>query len=395
LFATSTVRHDALMEQPEIETKGLLVRPWRTEDAVAVFQACQDSEIQRWTPVPRPYDLAHATAFVTDAAALGWANRTAAHFGVFDAASGELLGSMGLVRMDPLTNIAELGYWTAPDARGRGVATIAGRAVATIGFDLLGVERLIWRATVGNHASRLVALRIGFSMEGTQRGALRSVDGSGARVDGWLAGMLPGDVTTDTPAGLRAGALAALRTRAFGAPMPVLPTGRGVLRAHTDDDIDEVTKASQDPETLRWTTIPFGYRRTDAEWFIRVYTREAWLQGAGAMFAIVDETGAYCGGIDLRISTGDPATGEIGFQIAPWARGRGLAPGATRTICDWGFQALGLTRIIWRAHVGNDASRRVADKAGFVYEGIQRQGCEQRGERRDAWVGALLASDQR
>jgi RimJ/RimL family protein N-acetyltransferase len=383
------------MEQPEIKTENLLVRPWRPDDAEAVFRACQDAEIQRWTPIPRPYEMAHAVGFIANVAISAWDHQTGAHFGVFDAESGELLGSMGLVRMDLATKTAELGYWVAPAARGRGVATRAGRAVAAWGFEFLDIERLIWRAGVGNHASRLVGLRIGFKMEGTQRGGLTAVDGSGVRTDGWIAAMRPGEVTTATPHSLGSGSRAAKRAHTFGAAMPTMPMAGGMLRPHTEADIDAVTEACQDPETLRWTTIPLGYRRADAEGFVRGYTLEAWRQGEAGMFAIADGSGAYCGAIDLRISTSDPAVGEIGFQVAPWARGRGLAPAAARTICAWGFDALGLTRIVWRAHVGNDASRRVAEKAGFTHEGIQRQGCAQRGERRDAWVASLLATDPR
>ena len=382
------------MDLPEIQIDDILLRPWRPDDAEAVYRACQDVEIQRWIPIPRPYEMAHAVGYVTEVAPGNWAKRTGAYFGAFDARTGELLGSMTLVGMDLDAGVAELGYWTAPAARGRGVATITGRAVSTWGFERLGLQRLIWRADLGNHASRLVALRIGFTMEGTQRGGLLAVDGSGQRIDGWIGAMRPDDVTVATPASLEPGSPAAKRARAFGAPAPTLALpGLGALRPLDDRDIDAATKACQDPEAVRWTTIPPGYQRVDAEHFIRNHARAAWLQGQAGLFAIVDETDAYCGSIDLRISGDDPDTAEIGFQVAPWARGRGLAAAASRTIAAWGFDALGLIRIVWRAHVGNEASRRVAEKAGFTFEGVQRQGCLQRGERRDAWVASLLNTD--
>jgi RimJ/RimL family protein N-acetyltransferase len=97
--------------------------------------------------------------------------------------------------------------------------------------------------------------------------------------------------------------------------------------------------------------------------------------------------------IDVRISAGDGGVAEVGCLVAPWARGRGYATAALRTISAWAFAELGLDRLVWRAHLGNEASRRVAEKAGFTVEGIERAGCEQRGERRDAWVAARLATD--
>lgn len=114
-----------------------------------------------------------------------------------------------------------------------------------------------------------------------------------------------------------------------------------VLRPWRPDDAGAVYRACQVP-----------YRRRDAEAFIAT-APGAWLRGDGAIFA------------------------------------------AVRTLCGWGFDELGLHRVTWRAHVGNDPSRRVAEKAGFAFEGVQRGGCAHRGERRDAWVSARLATDSR
>jgi len=59
----------------------------------------------------------------------------------------------------------------------------------------------------------------------------------------------------------------------------------------------------------------------------------------------------------------------------------------------WGFSALGLARIEWRAYVGNDTSRRIAEQCGFTVEGTLRAGGRQRSERRDVWIATRLASD--
>ena len=64
-----------------------------------------------------------------------------------------------------------------------------------------------------------------------------------------------------------------------------------------------------------------------------------------------------------------------------------------RGICRWGFAELGLSRIEWRAEVGNDASRRVAEKAGFTVEGLLRRALPTGAVRRDCWVGSLLTAD--
>jgi RimJ/RimL family protein N-acetyltransferase len=397
------------MQQPEIRCGNLLVRPWCPEDVDEVTRACQDPEILRWTPLPRPYRTEHAVDFITRTAPAAWDDATGAHFGVFDADTGRLLGSSGLPRMDLTAHQAEIGYWTAPWARGRGIATVAGRAICLWAHDHLQIDRLIWRADLGNHASRLVARRLGFTMEGVQRGGLPATDGSGRRVDVWIASVRPGEVTSVTPPSLGPGSPAAVRVATFAEPQPTPSLGGsrqtgdsqtgdsqtvGRLRACAERDIDATTRACQDPETVRWTTVPEGYRREDAETFALTYAPRVWRVGEGAVFVIADPDDAYCGGIDLRLSE-DDGVAEIGFQVAPWARGKGLGTAAVRTICAWGFDALHLDRIVWRAHVGNDGSRRVAEKAGFTMEGVQRRGCLQRGERRDAWVASLLSTDPR
>jgi RimJ/RimL family protein N-acetyltransferase len=381
-------------EDVEIVAGDLLLRPWREADSAAVYRACQDPEIQRWTRVPSPYLPEHARHFTTSISPSAWATGSGAPLGVFDVATGDLLGACGLVSLAGGTG--EVGYWTAPWARGRGVAAAALRAVATFAFEALPVDRIVWHASVGNHASRLVAQRAGVRVAGRVRRSGRDPDET---IDAWIGTLLPGEVTVDDPPRYAPGSPAAQRAAVFGAPQPTLP-GRyplGDLGPMRDDEgeLDEIVAACQDPESARWTTVPVPYARADAEFFVRRHAPLSWTAGESAVFRIADAQGRYAGTVDLRLEADDDQAAEVGFLVAPWARGRGLGTAALRTVCDWGFDALGLGRIVWRAHVGNEASRRAARQAGFVEEGIQRAGCAQRGERHDAWVAARLASDPR
>jgi RimJ/RimL family protein N-acetyltransferase len=389
------------MEPVEFHEAGLLLRPWRPADADAVYRACQDSEIQRWTSIPRPYLREHAESFVTTYTKQTWSAGTAAPLGVFDAATGEMLGSNGLIGLHLDYRAAEVGYWVAPWARRRGVATNATRAVARWCLDSLGVRRIAWRAELGNHASRLVAERLGFRMEGVQRNGAPRFDGG--RVDCWGAALLPGELREpDAPVDLRV----SLRAVTFGGPKPRLvgltPAGAKLsLRAPEARDFDAIIAACHDPESVRWTSVPNPYGRDQAEFFVNRRAPGQWAGGEAAVFAVADANDAYAGSIELRIIAARPAelatatVADVGYLIAPWARGRGYASAALRVLCGWGFESLGLHRIEWRAHVGNDGSRRVAEKAGFTIEGVARAGCTHRGELRDAWFGSILATDAR
>ncbi|MFV2101816.1 GNAT family N-acetyltransferase [Micromonospora sp. LOL_024] len=380
------------MEPVEITEDGLLLRPWRAADADTVHRACQDPDIQRWTRVPRPYRPEHAQKFVADGARQ-WELGTGAPFAVCDAASGELLGACGLNTINRQHELSEIGYWTAPWARRRGVAVGAVRATARWAFDELKVRRLLWTALVGNHASRLVALRAGFHVEGRLRAADPEQDGCHE----WVGSLLPGDVPA--PAGVSPagpGTLAARRAGVFGREQPTLFATAGrhelILRPMEVRDLDQLVATCRDPETLRWTTVPESYQRTDAEHFLTL-VQGTWAAGTSASFVVADPADRYAGSIDLRLSATDPLLADVGFMTAPHARGRGYQPAALAAVCAWGFTTLGLARVEWRANVGNVASRRVAEKAGFTLEGTARRALHHRGTRVDAWLGALLAED--
>ncbi|MBB5111750.1 RimJ/RimL family protein N-acetyltransferase [Micromonospora echinospora] len=383
------------MEPVEIIEDGLLLRPWRAEDADAVHRACQDPDIQRWTTVPRPYLPGHAAEFVTTSSATAWAEGAGTPFAVCDATTGELLASCGLVSVDRELDSAEVGYWTAPWARGRGVAVRATRALARWAFDALKLRRLTWQAEIGNHASRLVALRAGFRIDGELRLAHPA---EGGRPEGWIGSLFPADLAAPgDPVPYGPDTLQARRAAVFGRPQPVLfATAGGTelrLRALEERDLPEVTRTCQDEQTVRWTTVPHPYRPEHAEGFLRDLVRPAWARGTAATFAVADPDDSYVATIDLRILPNDPLVADVGYVTAPHARGRGYLPAALTALCAWGFTTLGLARIEWRANVGNTASRRAAEKAGFTVEGTLRGGVQHRGERQDAWIGALLPED--
>ncbi|GAB3799450.1 GNAT family N-acetyltransferase [Micromonospora zhanjiangensis] len=319
------------MEPVEIIHGDLLLRPWRSGDADAVHRACQDPAIQRWTSVPSPYLPEHATGFVTGIAPAAWAAGTGAPFAVCDAGTGELLGSCGLVSIDRALDSAEVGYWTAPWARGRGVAVRATRAVARWAFDQLGMRRIVWQAEVGNHASRLVALRAGFRIDGRLRLAHPHPMGG---PDGWIGSLLPADLPTPpdapatptehpvddggpasptgrpaTPADDGAVVLDPLEVRraaVFGRDQPVLfattVDGEIRLRRPEDRDIDDLVVGCRDPESIRWTSVPDPYQRGDAEFYVRELAVDTWARGTGAIFAVADPEDRYAGTLDLRIS---------------------------------------------------------------------------------------------
>jgi RimJ/RimL family protein N-acetyltransferase len=167
----------------------LLLRLPEPGDVPAITEACQDELTARFVPVPLPYTEEHARTFVEQRPERWQADDGEMTWAITDAADGRLLGMVGLHARD--ASMREIGFWAAPWARGQGVMTDSARLVLRFGFDVLHLERIEWQAVVGNGASRRVAEKLGFQMEGIRRAGLLH---RGERVDCWLAGLLPGEL---------------------------------------------------------------------------------------------------------------------------------------------------------------------------------------------------------
>ncbi len=154
---------------PTLTDGQVTLRAWEPEDADAVFAACQDAEIQRWTRVPSPYLAEHAAGFVGGFSARQWAARQGASFAVASPGENRVLGSCGLVAVHESDRVAEVGYWIAPWARGQRVAQRAVRLVSGWALAAGGLERLELLIEPANLASCAVAERAGCVREGVLR----------------------------------------------------------------------------------------------------------------------------------------------------------------------------------------------------------------------------------
>jgi RimJ/RimL family protein N-acetyltransferase len=180
------------MDPVELSDDRLLLRLPVSSDVDDITLACRDVELQRWIPVPIPYERIHGEQWVDDTSR-SWAEDHELRWVIIEpGVSDRAVGAIGLHARD--ATMREVGFWMAPWARGRGVMTDAVRLACRWGFAELGLGRIEWWANVGNYASRRVAEKVGFTMEGTARARLLH---RGVRVDGWSAGLLPGELIED------------------------------------------------------------------------------------------------------------------------------------------------------------------------------------------------------
>jgi RimJ/RimL family protein N-acetyltransferase len=150
---------------PPPRDERVTLREWRCDDAGAIAEASSDPGIQQFNPVLAPYGQEGAERFL--AAAPGNALRGEAFgFCVADPASGAVLGGVGLFHIDVATRAAEIGYWTAPWARRRGVALAGVRLLATWAFAAFGLERIALDVDPANTPSWRLAERLGARRDG-------------------------------------------------------------------------------------------------------------------------------------------------------------------------------------------------------------------------------------
>ncbi|MEH0825698.1 MULTISPECIES: GNAT family N-acetyltransferase [unclassified Micromonospora] len=162
---TVDLRVDAVPGGP-----ALLLRPWGDEDIEPLIEVYRDPALRRWTSLSM--DSTEDAQRWLEVQKDGWESRTRLSFAILenqrDAGERRLLGNVVLKRNEPSGRSAEVGYWTAAHARGRGVATRALEALTLWAFDAFAAEcldRLELLHQVDNHASCRVAEKARYQFE--------------------------------------------------------------------------------------------------------------------------------------------------------------------------------------------------------------------------------------
>lgn len=150
----------------------------------------------------------------------------------------------------------------------------------------------------------------------------------------------------------------------------------------------------EDPEVQRFTRIPVPTPPDfPARWLAGYEAGRE--NGTRVGFAVVDDTNGEHLGLALAPTIEqEAATAELGYLVAPTARGRGVATAALSLLTDWALTELRLERLELRIAVGNAASKRVAERCGYVREGVLRSVYLKNGIREDTEVWSRLAGDR-
>lgn len=136
------------------------------------------------------------------------------------------------------------------------------------------------------------------------------------------------------------------------------------MRRFTLDDLDELVRLRSDPEVMRYIG---KQSREKVEQRLRYYISHYESHGLGMWAVIHKRTGAMIGWCGLVFLDGTQEV-EVGYGVARDYWGQGLMTEAARASLRYGFEKLGLERIVAVAMPENSASRRIMEKLGMRYE---------------------------
>ena len=174
-------------------------------------------------------------------------------------------------------------------------------------------------------------------------------------------------------------------------PPEGLHAGGVILRFPTLDDVDGILPAFTDPELREAGNLP----AFDREALIASLQELPALAAGGrllALAAVDSESSEIVGGATLHHLDDERSIVEIGYFVMPHARRRGFATTIARLLAEHAF-SLGIERVAAYVNVGNTASERVVERAGFTREGVVRSMPKPDGRRIDKTLFSLLPGE--
>ena len=177
----------------------------------------------------------------------------------------------------------------------------------------------------------------------------------------------------------------------LGWPERGLRDGDLALRLPREEDVDDLLPALADPELREAGNLP----DFDRAQMLAMLPHLPALAASGRMLPLIAAdavTGEHLGGANLHHLDAERAIVEIGYWLLPRARGRGVATRIARILAEHAF-ALGILRVEAYVNVGNDASDRVLERAGYTREGVVRSLPRPDGTRVDKALWSLLPGE--
>jgi len=167
--------------------------------------------------------------------------------------------------------------------------------------------------------------------------------------------------------------------------------GDVILRLPTLEDVDGLLPAFADPELRDAGNLP-AFRREQLVASLRELPALVESGRLLPLAAVDADTGELIGAGMLHHLDAERKIVELGYWVLPHARGRGIATTIARRVAEHAF-SLGVARVAAYVNVGNTASERVVERAGFTREGVVRSMPRPDGGRVDKTLFSLLPGE--
>jgi ribosomal-protein-alanine N-acetyltransferase len=151
--------------------------------------------------------------------------------------------------------------------------------------------------------------------------------------------------------------------------MKILETHRLILRRLLPDDLDDLFALYRDPEIRRYFpegTLTYEETREELEWFLNGHPAHPELGLWATIHKETDQFIGRCGLLPWTIEQHPEV--EVAYLLAKAYWGQGLGTEAAQALVNYGFEQLGLSRLICLIDPENQASIRVATKIGMTLE---------------------------
>lgn len=175
--------------------------------------------------------------------------------------------------------------------------------------------------------------------------------------------------------------------------IPTLETERIILRKISVDDADDMYEYSKEYGVTKYLTwSPHADKGVTLDYLI--YLQDRYKTGDFFDWAVVckdtDKMIGTCGFTRFHFKDNGA---EIGYVLNPNYYGKGIATEVVGRVVRFGFENLRLERIEGRFMIENEASRRVMEKNGMIFEGVRRNGMLIKGQYRNIGICSILKED--
>ena len=166
-----------------------------------------------------------------------------------------------------------------------------------------------------------------------------------------------------------------------------LNCGPCVLRNWRIDDVPRLSEIANDVNVSRYMTAQFPHPYTHAD-------ARAWIEKSlgddATNFALVVD-GVVAGGCGYELGEYERSqSAEIGYWLGTAYWGRGIASAALHRLTEYAFEKHGLLRLQATIYAPNAASARVAEKCGYVREGLLKKAVAKDGGPFDVFLYAKV-----